>query len=170
MNKLGSAAAIARIEIERRKGEIIIFIYTARPGVIIGRSGKGVEDLKNLIQKKATDKAKIEVMEIKNPDIIASLVAQNIAWQISKRVHFKRAVKFAIDKVMQAGAKGVKIRASGRLGGAEIARTEKYSAGLIPLSRLRANIDFAYIGALTTYGIIGIKVWIYTGENNPLEK
>lgn len=164
LNKLGPVAAIGSVEIERKKGEVTVFIHTARPGVIIGRSGKGIEQLQNFLQKGISDKIKLEVIEIKTPELSAALTALNIAVQISKRIHYKRAIKFAIDKVVQAGAKGVKVAVSGRLGGAEIARRETFSSGSIPLGRLRADIDFAKVDALTTYGVIGVKVWIYKGE------
>ncbi|PIP21587.1 MAG: 30S ribosomal protein S3 [Candidatus Nealsonbacteria bacterium CG23_combo_of_CG06-09_8_20_14_all_40_13] len=169
MAKFGFQAAIAKIEIERKKGETKVIIHTARPGVIIGHSGKGIEEINAQLHKGIAEKVKIDVIEVKKPEIVASLVAQNVAGQISKRIHYKRAVKFAIDKAMQAGAKGIRIAISGRLGGAEIARSEKYSAGPIPLSTLRADIDFAKVDAYTTYGINGVKVWIYKGDKVELE-
>lgn len=178
--KLGKNAGIGLVEIKRGNGgHITITIHTSKPGIIIGRSGQGVVDLKNALDekirtlnaekpqqskkqkgKKPEGKIKIDIVEIKNADLWASLVAQNIANQLERRIAYRKAVKQAMEKVMQAKAKGVKINVSGRLGGAEIARKEKFSTGSIPLSTLRAEIDYAYAQALTTYGTIGVKVWI----------
>ena len=155
--------SIGEIKIERKTGEVNINIHTSRPGVIIGRSGKGTEELKNMLQKKVKDKININIIEIQKPELHAYLVAQNVAYQIEKRVSFRRVMKQAIQRAIEAGAKGVRVRVSGRLGGAEIARSEVLGAGSVPLQTLRANIDYAHLDALTTYGTIGIKVWIYRG-------
>lgn len=157
-------AAVARVEIERDSAQVTVNIHTARPGVIIGRKGAGATELKNKIEKFVKNKLVINIIEIKNPDADASLVAQNMGYQISNRVAFRRVMKQAVEKAMQAGAKGIKVIISGRLSGADIARSEKLISGLVPLSVLRSEIDYAAIPAKTTYGIIGIKVWIYKGE------
>lgn len=157
----GPQAAISQIVIERSAGKTKIIISTGRPGVLIGRSGQGVEKLTAEVRKLTGERADVEIQEIKKPDLSACLVAQNIGQQISRRVAYRKAVKMAMQKVTQAGAKGVKINVAGRLNGAEIARSEKFSEGSIPLSTLRANIDFAVYHAHTTYGTVGIKVWLY---------
>lgn len=157
----GPQAAIANMLIERSAGKTKIIILTGRPGVLIGRSGQGVEKLTSEIKKLTKERVEIEIQEIKKTDLSACLVAQNIGQQISRRVAYRKAVKMATQKVMQAGANGVKVSVAGRLNGAEIARSEKFSEGSIPLSTLRANIDFAVYHAKTTYGTIGVKVWIY---------
>jgi len=172
--KFGKTAGIGRVEILRDRDSITINIHTSRPGIIIGRSGQGINDLRISVIKNAQTfrtrssnelpKIKIEIVEIKNPETHAQLVAENIALQLEKRIAYKRAVKMAISKAMEARAKGVKIQVSGRLNGAEIARSEKYGESSVPLGRLRADIDYGYAMALTTYGTIGIKVWIYKGE------
>lgn len=165
--KLGEVAGLDRIIIKRQADEITADLYSSRPGIIIGRQGKGIQDLKewliNQLTEKSGGRAKInlQIIEIKIPDLQAELVAQNIGYQISKRVYYKRAVKQAITKMMQAGAKGVKVQVSGRLGGSDIARTEKFGQGSIPSTTLRVKIDFAVHHAQTTYGTIGIKVWIH---------
>lgn len=167
-NKLGQIAAIASVEIERNRDQTILNISTGKPGVLIGRTGQGITELAKFLQSKFPDnKFKINIIEIKNPNLSARLVARNIAYPITKRIAYRRVVKQAIAKVMEAGADGVKVMASGRLGGVEIARREKFSAGSIPLGTIKANIDFAAIDAFTTFGIIGVKVWIYLrGEEN----
>lgn len=167
--KLGVNSAVDRIDIERNRDTITIRIYTARPGVIIGRSGQGINDLKDhltnsLYKGQPSGKIKLEIIEIKVPELSASLVAQNVGSQLSRRISFRRAVKQAVEKTMGKGAKGVKICVSGRLGGAEIARTEKFGAGSVPLGNLRADIDYHIFHARTTFGVIGVKVWIYRGE------
>lgn len=159
--KLPQGAAIEKIEIKRSVNRVETTIYTARPGLVIGRSGQGINDLSEFLLRKIGKPIKIEVMEIKKPDLSAGLVAENIAHQLERRVQYRKAVKQSLEKVMQAGAKGVKIVVAGRLGGAEIARREKFTKGAVPLATLRAEIDFASRTALTTYGTIGIKVWIY---------
>lgn len=158
---------IDRVEIERGTDALNIVIYTARPGLLIGRGGGGVEELKNLIQKKMKDKIsiRIEVQEIKNPELSAMVMAESMVEQIEKRVPFRRIMKQTITKIMaNKQAKGVKIQVGGRLDGAEIARVEHLEEGSLPLQTLRADIDFARATAHTTYGTIGIKVWIYKGE------
>lgn len=147
-----------------------VVIYTARPGVIIGRKGVEIEKLRSEIEEIALgQEVRIDTEEVSTPETDAQIVADNIAYQIEKRIPYKRAVKRAIEQAMQAGAQGIKIEIGGRLSGAEIARTEKYRAGKVPLSTLRADIDYALSEAQTTYGTIGVKVWIYHGEGKPLK-
>ena len=161
-------AAISRVEIERMANQLKVRICSARPGVIIGRRGADIEKLKNELLKitalKNQEDIKVDIKEIKNPSIDAQLVAQNIALQLEKRVAFRRAMKRAIDQAMTSGAKGIKISASGRLGGAEMSRRETYKAGKLPLQTVRADIDYGFAEALTTYGILGVKTWIYKGD------
>ena len=157
-------AGIAKVEIERNAKRCEIFVYAAKPGLIIGQSGVEIEKIKKEVSKLAHEEVQISVVEIKNPDMVAELVAQNIAHQIENRVSFRVAQKKAIRNTMKAGAKGIKTLVSGRLGGADIARGEGYSEGTIPLHTLRADIDYATAEADTTYGKIGVKVWIYKGE------
>lgn len=158
--------AISRITIQRLTGsKIVVNIYTARPGMLIGNKGAGVEQIKKEIQQIALGKAiNINIMEVKRIDIDAVLVAESIAAQLEKRASFRRTMKQALSRAMKSGAKGVKIMVGGRLDGAEIARNEHYNEGSIPLQTLRANIDFGKAEAHTTFGVIGIKVWIYKGE------
>ncbi|MCX6809419.1 MAG: 30S ribosomal protein S3 [Candidatus Berkelbacteria bacterium] len=163
-SKMGPQAAISEIIIERGIGRLDITIFTARPGVLIGRGGKQLETLREELVKMIGKKFKLEIVEVKKADLNASVVAQTIGMQISKRMPFRRAVKQALQRSVDAGAKGVMIRVAGRLDGAEISRSESYKNGSIPLSTLRADIDFAAYGAKTTFGIIGIKVWINLGE------
>lgn len=158
------SGSVGDIVIERKTGEVSINIHTSKPGIIIGRSGQGTIELKNMLQKKVKDKININIIEIRKPELHAYLTAQNIAYQIEKRVAFRRAMKQAIQRAIEAGAKGIKVRISGRLGGSDIARSEILSAGSIPLQTLRANIDYAQIDAITSYGTIGVKVWIYKGD------
>ncbi len=157
--------AVSRVEIERTAKRILIAIYTARPGVVIGKKGAEVdqlkEELKKLVQKKDIQ---ININEIKHPEVDSYLVAQNIARQLVGKVSFRRAMKRALTSAMRLGAEGIKIACSGRLGGAEMARAESYKEGRIPLQTLRADIDYATFTAITTYGCIGVKVWIYNGE------
>ena len=165
------AAGISKVEIERAAKRIKLNIYTAKPGVIIGKGGAGIEALKvkltNLVGSK---NLLINIVEVKNAEANAQLVAENIAAQLEKRVSFRRAMKQSIQRAMRLGAKGVKTACSGRLGGAEIARTEQYHEGTIPLQTLRADIDYGFAEADTTYGKIGVKVWIYNGEVLPTKK
>ena len=164
-------AAISTIEIERKKDNVEISIHVARPGVVIGQDGKNIEELKKSIAKIAKGKSiKINVVEIKNPDLDAILVAKSIAEQLQQRASFRTVQKRAIQRVMKAGAKGIKTLVSGRLGGAEIARNEGYSEGVVPLHTLRSDIDFGLAEAHTTYGRLGVKVWICRGEILPERK
>ncbi len=164
------AASIANITIERKAGDVKVNIFTAKPGMIIGKGGAEIEKLKAKLEKMTSKKVAINIVEVKNIDMSSQLVAEAVALQLEKRVSFRRAMKMAMQKTMKAGAKGIKIAVSGRLGGAEIARTESYSEGTIPLQTLRADIDYGFAEALTTYGIIGVKVWIYKGEVLPAKK
>ena len=162
--KTGPQAGISEVHIERGIGKLDIIIFTARPGVLIGRGGKQLESLRNDLSKVIPEKFKLEIVEVKKADLDAAVVAQTIGMQISKRMPFRRASKQALQRVKDAGAKGVMIRVAGRLDGAEISRAENFKTGSIPLSTLRNDINFAKYDAPTTYGIIGIKVWINLGE------
>ena len=158
-------SAISSIKIERSEGKIVIFIYTGRPGTLIGKQGAGIEQMKAEVQKLVGDKfVVINIMEVKNPDMDAQLVAENIAAQLEKRIAFRRAMRSAMQRATRAGAKGIKTCVSGRLDGAEIARNEHYHEGSIPLHTLRADIDYGFAEARTTFGIIGFKVWVSKGE------
>jgi small subunit ribosomal protein S3 len=158
-------AEVSRIEIERSKNNVQLFIKTARPGAIIGQDGERVEALKKKVEKIIEGKRlNIKVVEIANPDLDARLVARSIADQLEGRASFRTVQKRAIQKTMRSGAKGIKTLVSGRLGGTDIARSEGYSEGVVPLHTIRADIDFAHEGAMTTYGILGVKVWICRGE------
>ena len=157
-------AGVARIEIERDNAKIRVNVYCARAGMIIGRGGEGIEALRADVEKIASKPVLLNAVAIKEPDLNAQLVAEGIAQQLEKRVSFRRALKQAIGRTMKLGAKGIKTCVSGRLGGAEIARTEHYHEGTIPLQTLRADIDYGFAEAHTTYGVIGVKVWIYKGE------
>ncbi|GGG10918.1 30S ribosomal protein S3 [Paenibacillus aceti] len=169
-NKLKDSA-VSRIEIERAANRVNVTIHTAKPGMVIGKGGSEVEILRNEITKIAGGKkVHINISEIKHPDLDAILVAESIAQQLERRVSFRRALKQAIQRTMRSGAKGIKTAVSGRLGGAEIARTEGYSEGTVPLHTLRADIDYGTAEAHTTYGRIGVKVWIYRGEVLPTAK
>jgi small subunit ribosomal protein S3 len=162
-NKLNSFS-VSKIEIERKSNNVTLFIYTAKPGALIGKGGAGIEALSQDVQKLIGKNVKVNIMEIKKPDMDAQLVAESIAQQLEKRVSFRRAMKQSMQRVTRAGAKGIKILVSGRLGGAEIARSEGYHEGSIPLQTLRADIDYGFAEAATTYGRIGVKVWVYKGE------
>ena len=157
-------AAVSSVVIERTAKRTDVIIHTAKPGVVIGHGGDEIEKLKNQLSKLVGEDVQISIMEVKNPDVVAALVAENIAHQIENRVSFRVAQKRAIRNTMKAGAKGIKTAVSGRLGGADMARTEGYTEGNIPLHTLRADIDYAHKEADTTYGKIGVKVWIYKGE------
>ncbi len=163
MTRLGHAA-IAEIHIERRPGKVTVTVHTGRPGVVIGKKGTEVDKLRDELAQLTSKEAAINVEEIKRPEISAQLVADNISHQLLQRISFRRAMKRAVQAAMRMGAQGIRIRLSGRLGGAEIARTEKYHEGRVPLHTLRANIDYATSTAKTTYGAIGVKVWIFRGE------
>lgn len=172
--KFGKTAGISRVEVLRDNDSIVVNLHSSKPGILIGRSGQGVVDLKayllksvkmfRILDQKKQPKIKVDVIEVRMPELNAQLVADNIALQVEKRIPFKRASKQAITKTIEARAKGIKVQLSGRLGGAEIARTEKYGEGSVPLGRLRANVDYGYAIAYTTFGTIGIKVWIYKGD------
>jgi small subunit ribosomal protein S3 len=161
-------AGIGRVEIKRDANQITLIIHTSKPGMIIGRAGAGVEGLKVALAKaiKTDLKIKIDIHEIKNGELWANIVASNIASQIERRISYRRASKQAIERTMGRGALGIRIGIAGRLGGAEIARSEKFSQGTVPLSTFRADIDYAQVDAHTTFGVIGVKVWIYKGEKN----
>jgi len=156
-------ASIAKINIERAAKKLRISIYSSRPGIIIGKKGADIEDLKNKLSKLSNLEVFLDIKEVRKPEVEAKLVAENIASQLEKRVSFRRAMKKGVQSSMRLGAKGVKILCSGRLGGAEIARNEKYHEGSVPLHTLRSDIDYATAEAETTYGIVGIKVWINKG-------
>lgn len=157
-------AGVPKVEIERDANRVRVFIQCAKPGVVIGFHGAEIEKLRGELEKMIGRPVIVNVIEIKNPDINAQLVAESIAAQLEKRVSFRRAMKLAIGRTMRLGAKGIKVSCSGRLGGAEIARTEHYHEGTIPLQTLRADIDYGFWEANTTYGKVGVKVWIYKGE------
>ena len=160
-------ANISKIEIERAADRVKVALYTAKPGVIIGKGGAGIEKIKADAQKLTDKKLFIDVKEIKKPDADAQLVAENIAAQLENRISFRKAMKSCMSRTMKAGALGIKASCSGRLGGADMARTEFYSEGTIPLQTLRADIDYGFAEADTTYGKLGVKVWIYKGEVLP---
>lgn len=164
------AAGIARVEIERAANRVKVTIHTGKPGMVIGRGGAGIEELKKNL-KALTDKTiDVNIAEIKQAEMNATLVAENIAAQLEKRIAFRRAMKQSVGRTIRMGAKGIKVTCGGRLGGAEIARTESYREGSIPLHTLRADIDYGTAEAATTYGLIGVKVWIYKGEVLPQAK
>lgn len=163
-------AGVSLIEIERAANRVKIIIHTAKPGIVIGRGGAEVEVLRNDVEKMINKKVNINIIEVKKPELEAQLVAESVAAQLEKRVSFRRAMKQAVSRSMRFGAEGIKIAVSGRLGGAEIARTEWYSEGKVPLHTLRADIDYGFAEADTTYGKIGVKVWLYRGEVLPEAK
>ncbi|EAF5414249.1 30S ribosomal protein S3 [Listeria monocytogenes] len=165
-----SDASVSRIEIERAANRVNITIHTAKPGMVIGKGGSEVEALRKNLNELTQKRVHINIVEIKRADLDAKLVAENIARQLEGRVSFRRAQKQAIQRTMRAGAKGIKTQVSGRLGGADIARAEHYSEGTVPLHTLRADIDYAWEEADTTYGKLGVKVWIYRGEVLPTKK
>ncbi len=161
------AAGIEQIETERMSGRIRIHVYTSKPGIVIGKAGSAIDELRKEVEKMTKSKVAINIVEVKRPDASAQLVSENVALQLENRVSFRRAMKQAMGKALKAGAKGIKVSCSGRLGGAEMARTEHYSEGTIPLQTLRADIEYGFAEADTTYGKIGVKVWIYKGEVLP---
>ena len=163
-------AGIYKIEIARKGNKFLVDIYAAKPGMIIGKGGAAIEEIKAKLSKKIGKEISLNIVEVKDVDMAAQLVAENIALQLEKRISFRKAMKQAMQKTMKAGALGIKTAVSGRLGGAEIARTESYHEGTIPLQTLRADIDYGFAEAKTTYGIIGVKVWIYKGEVLPTKK
>jgi small subunit ribosomal protein S3 len=164
LKKKLNAAGVPRIEIERDSARVRVFLHCAKPGMVIGRGGQDIEKLRAEIEKMVKKPVALNIVEVKNPDLNAQLVAENIAAQLEKRISFRRAMKQAMMRSMRAGARGIKTAVSGRLGGAEIARNEHYHEGTIPLQTLRADIDYGFAEAATTYGRIGVKVWIYKGE------
>ena len=158
------SAGVPKIEIERDSSKVRIFIHCSRPGVVIGKGGAEIERLRQTLEKKIGKPVALSIVEVRSPDINAQLVAENIASQLERRIGFRRAMKNAMGRAMRMGARGIKIMCSGRIGGAEIARTEQYHEGTIPLQTLRADIEYGFAEAATTYGRIGVKVWIYKGE------
>lgn len=172
VKKKAYAAGISKIEIERAAKRVKLNIYTAKPGMIIGKGGSGIDALRNELKNFVKDDKNIliNIVEVKNAETNAQLMAENVAQQLEKRISFRRAMKQTIQRAMKSGVKGVKTACSGRLGGADIARTEQYHEGTIPLQTLRADIDYGFAEADTTYGKIGIKVWVYRGEVLPVKK
>ncbi len=162
--KLGKRAGLAKVVIERSPNVLAVTIHTSKPGVVIGRGGSGTEDLKALLAKITGGPVKVSIEEVKKPETNAALVAENIASQLERRISFRRAMKMAAENAIKAGAGGAKVMVAGRLNGAEMARRETTAQGSIPLHTIRADIDYAYTTAHTTYGIIGVKVWVYKGE------
>jgi small subunit ribosomal protein S3 len=161
------SAGVNGIDVERAANKLVVRIYTARPGIIIGRKGSEIDKLKNEVQKRTNREVHIDIQEVHRPELDAQLVAESIALQLEKRVAFRRAMRKAVDSALRFGCKGIKVRVAGRLNGAEIARKEWYLQGRLPLQTLRANIDFGTAEAHTTYGVIGVKCWIYQGEKIP---
>ena len=164
------ASGVSKIEIERASDRVKVILYTAKPGVVIGKGGAEIEKVKAELQKLTDKKLVVDIKEVKRPDKDAQLVAENIALQLENRVSFRRAMKSCMSRSMKAGALGIKSSVSGRLGGADMARTEFYSEGTIPLQTLRADIDYGFAEADTTYGKVGVKVWIYKGEILPTKE
>ena len=169
LKKRFAHASVAKVEIERAANKLKITIFTARPGIIIGRKGQEVEKLKQEIQKKTGKEVFINIQEILKPELDSQLVAESVALQLEKRIAFRRAMRKAVDAALRFGAKGIKVRVSGRLNGAEIARSEWYLHGQLPLHTLRADIDYGFHEARTTFGQIGVKCWIYKGEQDALK-
>ena len=164
LKKRFSHAGVSRVDIERAANKLKISIFTSRPGIIIGRKGQEVDKLKQEIQKRSGKEVFINIQEILKPELDAQLVAESVALQLEKRIAFRRAMRKAVDAALRFGARGIKVRVSGRLNGAEIARSEWYLHGQLPLQTLRADIDYGFAQAFTTYGAIGVKVWLYKGE------
>ena len=167
LKKLLFAAGVSKIEIERSNEVVTIYLHVARPGVVIGKGGEQIEQYRKDVEKLIGKTVKLNIVEVRNPDMNAQLVAENIAQQLENRVSFRRAMKSCMGRTMKSGAMGIKTCCSGRLGGADIARAEFYSEGTIPLQTLRADIDYGFAEANTTYGKVGVKVWIYKGEILP---
>lgn len=161
--KLGFTG-ISRVEIDRAAGKITVNIYTSRPGLVIGKKGAGIDSLRLDIQKKIPEEVQVNIKEIRKAEIDAQLVSENVAQQLERRIAFRRAMKKAVQSALKLGAEGIKIQCSGRLGGAELARCEWYREGRVPLHTLRADIDYGFSEARTTYGVIGVKAWVYKGE------
>ncbi len=170
LKKTLKSSGIYKLNISRKSDNVKVDIYTAKPGMIIGKGGAAIDELKSKLGKLINKNVSLNIVEVKDVDLAAVLVAENIALQLEKRISFRKAMKQAMQKTMKAGALGIKTAVSGRLGGAEIARTEHYNEGTIPLQTLRADIDYGFAEAKTTYGIIGVKVWIYKGEVLPEKK
>lgn len=164
LKKVHYGASVSKIDIERAANKVTVSIHTARPGMLIGKGGMGVDAIKADVSRLVGKPVNVNILEVRSPDSNAQLVAESIAAQLEKRISFRRAMKQAMGRAMKAGAKGVKIKCSGRLGGAEIARSEGYHDGSIPLQTMRADIEYGFTEAHTTYGRIGVKVWIYKGE------
>ena len=162
-----AGAGVSHVDIERAANRLKIIIYTSRPGIIIGRKGAEIDKLKQEVQKRTKREVHIDIQEVHRPELDATLVAESIALQLEKRVAFRRAMRKAVDSALRFGCKGIKVRVAGRLNGAEIARKEWYLQGRLPLQTLRADIDFGTAEANTTYGVIGVKCWVYQGENVP---
>jgi small subunit ribosomal protein S3 len=158
------AAGISKIEIERAAARVKVNIYTAKPGLVIGKKGKDIEDLRKELKGLVSRDVNLSIIEARKADMDAQLVAESIAFQLERRVNFRRAMKESVNRALRVGAEGIKVRVSGRLNGAEIARTEAYREGRVPLHTLRAEIDYGFAEASTTYGIIGVKVWVFKGE------
>lgn len=179
INKKHARAGIGQIQIFRNRGELVITVNTAKPGLIIGRNGTGAQDLKKKLEYelfrtlpgKERPNLRLNIVEIKNPELSAKVVAENIAGQLERRISVKRAIRQAVERTMEKKAKGIKVKVSGRLNGAEIARSENAASGSIPLQTIRSDVDYALAEAHTTYGVIGVKVWIYLGESDtfPME-
>jgi len=167
LQKKLEGASLSRIEIERAASNLRINIHTAKPGMVIGRGGTGVEELRKQLEAMTDKKVHLNIIEIKKPELDATLVAESVAQQLERRIAFRRAMKQAVFRAMRNGAKGIKIACSGRLGGSEMARNENYHEGTVPLQTLRADVDYGFTEAKTTYGRIGVKVWIYKGEILP---
>jgi small subunit ribosomal protein S3 len=161
---------LSRVEIERGSTDVIITVHTARPGIVIGRGGQKVEELRKILEGMTERRARLNVQEIRQPELDAQLVARNVADQLIRKIAYRRAIRQALTRTMQAGAQGIKILCSGRLGGADIARKEKAMEGRVPLHTLRADIDYSYAEAITDFGAIGVKVWIFKGEILPQTK
>jgi small subunit ribosomal protein S3 len=159
-----SNAGVSQVDMERSASNVTVTIHTARPGIIIGRSGSNVEELRRLLEQETGKKVRINIQEVRQPELNSVLVARNVADQLEKRVAFRRAMKQAVQRAMERGAKGVRISVAGRLGGSEMSRREQERRGRVPLHTLRADIDFGTAEAITTYGVIGVKVWIYKGD------
>lgn len=157
-------AGVAQVDIDRSANNVTVTIHTARPGIIIGKSGQNVEGLRQALEHSTGKRVKINIQEVKQPDVTAVLVARSIADQLERRIAFRRAMKQAIQRAMERGAKGIKVTVSGRLGGAEMSRTESDRRGRVPLQTLRADVEYGTAEAITTYGVIGVKVWVYRGD------
>lgn len=163
-------ASVSKVVIRRDANKVTIDIYSGRPGVIIGRGGTGTDELKKLLSQEISNRLQINIIEVKKPDGDAAIIAQNVASQIEKRFPFRRAIKQAVEKAKESGVKGIKVVVGGRLNGADIARSEKATYGTVPLSTFKSNIDYKHIQAQTTYGVIGVKVWVYKGEKETVEE